>query len=495
MKLPRAIAASLARLGALALLSVLGCSALVQPRDPEPRCELNDLGVQVCPAGLQCIDGRCKHSCSGVQEVCRDNLDNDCDGQIDEADALGRDTCGDGVDNDCDGTTDEGSDGDSDGFSWCGDTSNPGSGLRAVDCDDFDALANPEQVEICDGRDNDCDGTIDDEENGALCPPGSVCSNQRCVFTNCASEGPRVSCGQDERCDAVSGMCVPRSCDCQPDESCDTASNTCKPRARMPNGATCATASDCLSNSCIDAAALRFAAPGRVCGQACCDDAQCGPDERCFASGTGARSCLPTSLLPSAGPVDCVTDEICADNQLCGLTRDQSIAAPQFKAHQNIATGTCVATAPVYGVGQRCTLYPECQTRICMPGPLFGNLCSNTCGSSNDCLEFDEAVKLNGGLGGYCRFVDLTIDVSSPNYAAICVVRRIGETGSGVYGQECASGRDCREGGCVEATSTTKGRCTSTCCNDSQCGPREDGKPIVCRPFAFGERYEMRCDI
>jgi hypothetical protein len=106
-----------------------------------------------------------------------------------------------------------------------------------------------------------------------------------------------------------------------------------------------------------------------------------------------------------------------------------------------------------------------------------------------------------GALGAYCRYTDVTLDDAPPDYAAICVVRRAGENGSGVYGAECASASECLDMGCVGATAKTKGRCSSTCCSDAQCGPREDGKPIACRPFAFGgvlgsgARYEMRCDI
>ncbi|MBI2410890.1 MAG: putative metal-binding motif-containing protein [Candidatus Kerfeldbacteria bacterium] len=62
----------------------------------------------------------------------------------------------DGVDNDCDGQVDEaGDDGDLDGFTDdpCNDTD---------DCDDTNPSMNPGAVEFCDNADNDCDGTIDE---------------------------------------------------------------------------------------------------------------------------------------------------------------------------------------------------------------------------------------------------------------------------------------------------------------------------------------------
>ena len=53
------------------------------------------------------------------------------------------------------------------------------------DCDDTDAAINPEPgvMEICDGKDNDCNGKVDDEAATPLCPPGSSCSSAdgKCV--------------------------------------------------------------------------------------------------------------------------------------------------------------------------------------------------------------------------------------------------------------------------------------------------------------------------
>ena len=42
------------------------------------------------------------------------------------------------------------------------------------DCNDDDALVNPDATEICDGVDNNCDGRIDEEELGEnACVPSS----------------------------------------------------------------------------------------------------------------------------------------------------------------------------------------------------------------------------------------------------------------------------------------------------------------------------------
>jgi len=98
------------------------------------------------------------------------------EGDCDEKDASinpGAEEICDGVDNNCDGTVDEGvgtayyADADEDGF---GDPNTALLGCEAPDgyvengddCDDGNKLAFPENPEVCDGIDNDCDGAVDD---------------------------------------------------------------------------------------------------------------------------------------------------------------------------------------------------------------------------------------------------------------------------------------------------------------------------------------------
>ncbi|MCK6530853.1 FG-GAP-like repeat-containing protein, partial [Myxococcota bacterium] len=77
-------------------------------------------------------------------------------GDCDDADPTRAPGAGDvcnGIDDDCDGTVDEGVDGDGDGFASCGE-----------DCDDADAGVNPGATELCaTGVDEDCDGVEGEE--------------------------------------------------------------------------------------------------------------------------------------------------------------------------------------------------------------------------------------------------------------------------------------------------------------------------------------------
>jgi hypothetical protein len=151
------------------------------------------------PEGAVSLGGDCNDADAayhpGADETdCADPNDYNCDGSAGDVDADGdgfaaceecddssasnypgaTETC-DGADNDCDGATDEEDavdastwyrDADADGFGDPGGTAlacdaPAGFVAGAGDCDDARADVNPAQVEICDGVDNDCDGTVD----------------------------------------------------------------------------------------------------------------------------------------------------------------------------------------------------------------------------------------------------------------------------------------------------------------------------------------------
>ncbi len=98
----------------------------------------------------------------------------DCDDNNDEAWPGHEEAC-DEEDNDCDGFVDEEVtrtawlDMDGDGWGDAGGTVEAcvtpvGYAERDGDCDDLDTLVNPDGLEVCDARDNDCDGLVDDAD-------------------------------------------------------------------------------------------------------------------------------------------------------------------------------------------------------------------------------------------------------------------------------------------------------------------------------------------
>ena len=170
------------------------------PFTAEVAGDCNDQNAQVFP---------------GANEYCN-GKDDDCDEQVDEADSLG--------------CTTHYEDQDQDGFGGaltaclCGAT--PGYTGKPGDCDDADTLAHPGALETCNGKDDNCDGKVDEvgasgceklyadkDDDGwgvatdskCLCGPEGVYSAP--ADGDCADADPDVYPGKVEVCDGKDNNC------------------------------------------------------------------------------------------------------------------------------------------------------------------------------------------------------------------------------------------------------------------------------------------------
>ena len=108
-------------------------------------CEVRDGYVAI---GNDCDDGNAD-AFPSAPEVC-DEVDNNCDGTIDEdvQTAFFTDRDGDGFGSDA-------------SIEWACEE-REGVATVSGDCDDTNAVVNPAAEEVCDGLDNNCSGTIDE---------------------------------------------------------------------------------------------------------------------------------------------------------------------------------------------------------------------------------------------------------------------------------------------------------------------------------------------
>jgi gliding motility-associated-like protein len=230
-------------------------------------CDCDDTDASINPNATEICDGGIDNDCDGfaddddpegVSGQSTWYADNDGDGFGDAADSVlaciapanyvadntdcddteplaypGNIEVCDGIDNNCDGNIDEGvtttfyADTDGDGFGDVSDTVQACSAPAGyvsdnTDCDDTEPSAYPGNMEVCDGIDNNCDGTIDegvlltfyadtdgdgfgDASNttqACSAPAGYVSDN-----TDCDDTEPLAYPGNPEVCDGIDNNC------------------------------------------------------------------------------------------------------------------------------------------------------------------------------------------------------------------------------------------------------------------------------------------------
>ncbi len=166
--------------------------------------------------------------------------DTDCDDTNPAINTAGTEVC-DGADNNCDGSVDE--DSAADASTWYLDYDSDGYGGAAVtttacaapafhvagstDCDDTNASIHPDALEECDGLDNDCDTLVDDDDPSVAFAPLWYADTDGDGYGDANTNTPA--------CDAPTGF-VADTTDCDDTtsstnpgavETCDGVDNNC----------------------------------------------------------------------------------------------------------------------------------------------------------------------------------------------------------------------------------------------------------------------------
>jgi len=271
-------------------------------------CACSQLAVQE-QKKTECVLANEFGECTG-ERVCTVEGLTDC-----SASAPEEERCDD-KDNDCDGSTDEGCDDDKDGYcdaamQTLGKPASCGSG--GGDCDDGDATVFPGGTELCDKKDNNCDGKKDE----GLCEDGDACTDDLCdPIEGCSHPFNDGACDDNDSCTendhCFEGQCSGSAKDCDDGNPC--TDNLCNKLSEQGcywpnNSAPCDDdGNPCTVDVCENGACQHKLATDIPCddGNPCtdgdvCKSGQCvaGPPKACEDD----EQCTKDSCKPDQGCV------------------------------------------------------------------------------------------------------------------------------------------------------------------------------------------------
>jgi hypothetical protein len=361
--------------------------------DPNTVCNTGLLGA--CSKGkLKCASGggtQCVPDTGPVTEICGNNIDDDCNGAVDDGSDCNKPECTSGQTQPCQGGPAE--------VGPCKTGTQTCTGGTWGECKG-QVLPTPE---VCNGKDDNCSGTADD---GSLCSPGFTCSFGACLPDTCGVE--QASCPEGFTCG--SGFkCQPISCPTSPCAAGTICRIVDKSNGTLAcvdpcQGVTCGNGASCSGGTCVaGGCALHLC---DAVGQTCVAG-ECVTDPCAAANCPTGTFCRLGDCVRSCTYVDCAKGQHCNADGFC-----ESTCEPACGPGQLCVNGSCGVDQLCVGVA--CGLGQTCKGGDCLDDPCTAVSCPTgaTC------------------TGGQCMGAAVTTSttraVSSPKSSGGC-----GSTGPG----------------------------------------------------------------
>jgi hypothetical protein len=337
--------------------------------------EGNPQGGQACSTGKPGVCAAGSTSCSGGSVICNqlaqaspevcDGQDNNCNGSVDDGNPEGGKTCNTGkpgicgpgttqcksgavacvqnkqpateicdtIDNDCDGQVDEGCNCVNGSTQTCY-TGPPGTqgigickaGTQTCTSGNWGSCTGQvvPGVEVCDGSDNDCDGTSDEGNPGG----GASCSTGKlgiCATGTQKCQSGTLSCSQNQQpINEVCNNSQDDDCDGQTDEGCSVGACAHDKCSTGPNTSTplVSGCDPCVTQVCVadpyccstDWDSICVSQVRTVCNSLKCDESKGSCSHTLCTAGTALVSGCDSAKA------NCVSSVCNADSWCCGAS-------------------------------------------------------------------------------------------------------------------------------------------------------------------------------
>ena len=277
------------------------------------------------------------------------------------------------------------------------------TGSRHCKAGGLEACSATPGQEVCNGKDDDCNGKIDDlacdDQNACtqdVCDPGSgKCANNPLDGSPCDADN--TGCTQNDACQK--GVCTPgapKTCSdgnpctddaCDPQSGCTYANNS----AGCDDGKACTTGDSCTGGACT---------AGKSNG---CDDANSCTDQACDAKSGNCTTTFNTLACDDGNP--CSSSDACqAGVCKAGATVDCSDTDPCTVDSCESAGKGCKHTTStgVCDDGDACTFGETCASGGCNGGKLIDcndlNPCTaDSCNKTSGCVHAAKNGACNDG--------------------------------------------------------------------------------------------------